>query len=256
MEGHCRHRSFVPRITVVSAAAVRAHGLRDLNSREHLRCLRDDPIHHDESAYPNASFNAGRASSLASSVKPPTRVRNRATKIHFGIIFASVVAVLVVAGLVTAFAVEPPLLGWIGFGMAAIIVAGLGVVATLSIPRLRVSPPEPAVDAREQRRLLVVADAQCSETALRDEIHARLEGVVAVHLVVPVRVSHLHFLANDESDETRDSEQSRLTSLGLLQRLDVEATGSVGTDKPLESMTDALGSFPATDVLLAIPPEK
>jgi hypothetical protein len=34
------------------------------------------------------------------------------------------------------------------------------------------------------------------------------------------------------------------------------ATGSVGSDKPLESMTDALGSFPATHVLLATPPEE
>jgi hypothetical protein len=34
------------------------------------------------------------------------------------------------------------------------------------------------------------------------------------------------------------------------------ATGSVGSDKPLESMTDALGSFPATAVLLATPPEE
>ncbi|MEJ7793666.1 MAG: hypothetical protein WKF65_17005 [Gaiellaceae bacterium] len=188
-------------------------------------------------------------------MNPSTRIRNSGTKIHFGIIFASVVAVLVVAALVTAFAVEPPLLGWVGFGMVAIIVAGLGVVATLSIPRLRVSPPEPAVDAREQQ-LLVIADANCSDTALRDEIDARIEDVVAVHLVVPVRVSHLHFLANDELDETRDSEQSLRILLGLIQRFDVKTTGSVGTDTPLESMTDALGSFAATDVLLAIPPEK
>jgi hypothetical protein len=34
----------------------------------------------------------------------------------------------------------------------------------------------------------------------------------------------------------------------------ISTTGSVGTDKPLESMTDALGSFTATRVLLAIPP--
>ncbi len=46
-----------------------------------------------------------------------------------------------------------------------------------------------------------------------------------------------------------------LISVGLLKRCGISATGSVGTDKPLESMTDALGSFPATHVLLAIPPE-
>jgi hypothetical protein len=47
-----------------------------------------------------------------------------------------------------------------------------------------------------------------------------------------------------------------LTSVRLLQQRGVIATGSVGSDKPLESMTDALGSFPATHVLLAIPPEE
>jgi hypothetical protein len=44
-------------------------------------------------------------------------------------------------------------------------------------------------------------------------------------------------------------------SVGLLQKRSVPTTGSVGSDKPLESMTDALGVFPATDVLSATPPE-
>ncbi|MGH2800831.1 MAG: hypothetical protein ACRDM0_24815, partial [Thermoleophilaceae bacterium] len=37
---------------------------------------------------------------------------------------------------------------------------------------------------------------------------------------------------------------------------DIRATGTVGSDKPLESMTDALVTFPATHVLLALPPEE
>jgi hypothetical protein len=45
-------------------------------------------------------------------------------------------------------------------------------------------------------------------------------------------------------------------SVGLLRQRGLSATGSVGTDKPLESMTDALGSFPATRVLLVTPPEE
>jgi hypothetical protein len=42
----------------------------------------------------------------------------------------------------------------------------------------------------------------------------------------------------------------------MLQQRGVSTTGSVGTDKPLESMTDALGFFPATRVLRATPPEE
>ena len=172
------------------------------------------------------------------------------------IIFASIAAGLVVTALIFGFVGKPPMLGWVGFGIVSMIVLGLGAVATLAVPRMRVSASEPAVALDQDGRLLVIADAYCSEAALCDEILARLDDAVAVHLVVPVRVSHIHFLANDDSDERRDAEQSTLISVGLLQRRGVSATGSVGTDKPLESMADALGSFPATHVLLAIPPEE
>jgi hypothetical protein len=77
-----------------------------------------------------------------------------------------------------------------------------------------------------------------------------------VHIVVPVRVSHLHFLTDDESKERQEAEQTVSISVGLLEKRCVSTTGSVGSDKPLESMTDALGFFPATDVLLATPPEE
>jgi GABA permease len=186
------------------------------------------------------------------SARPP--VRNWGAKANVAFIFASIAAVLAVAALVTAFVVDPPALGWVGFAIASAVVVTLGATATLLVPRMRVSPQRPAVAGDADRRLLVVADASCSEDALCDEIQARLEGRVAVHLVVPVRVSHLHFLANDEAEERRDAEQTMLTVVGLLQRRGVSATGSVGSDKPLESMTDALGTFPGTHVLLATPP--
>jgi hypothetical protein len=71
-----------------------------------------------------------------------------------------------------------------------------------------------------------------------------------------VRVSHLHFVTDDETDEWRRAAQTMRASVGLLQQRGVSTTGSVGTDKPLESMTDALGSFPATRVLLITPPDE
>jgi hypothetical protein len=187
-------------------------------------------------------------------VNASPHVRNWGAKANVALIFGSIAAVLAVAALVTAFVIDPPGLGWVGFAIASAVVVGLGAAATLVLPRMRVSAPRPAVAGDADRRLLVVADASCSEDALCDEIQARLEGRVAVHLVVPVRVSHLHFLANDEAEERRDAEQTMLTVVGLLQRRGVSATGSVGSDKPLESMTDALGAFPGTHVLLATPP--
>ncbi|MGH3038270.1 MAG: NAD(P)/FAD-dependent oxidoreductase [Gaiellaceae bacterium] len=76
------------------------------------------------------------------------------------------------------------------------------------------------------------------------------------HLVVPVRVSHLHFLTDDEADERREAEESLSISVGLLRQRGISTTAMVGSDKPLESMTDALGSFPATRVLLVTPPKE
>jgi hypothetical protein len=71
-----------------------------------------------------------------------------------------------------------------------------------------------------------------------------------------VRVSHLHFVTDDESKEWREARRSMLHAVGLLQQRAAVATGSVGSDKPLESMSDALASFLATHVLLATPPEE
>jgi hypothetical protein len=150
-----------------------------------------------------------------------------------------------------AFLLEPPLLGWVGFALVCAIVLSLATVATIAFPRMRVNPQRPAAALDHQSRLLVVADEHCGSPALWQQIYARLDGAVAVHLVVPVRVSHLHYLTNDERKESRDAEDRARLAIELLRQRGVSITGGVGSDDPLESMTDALGSFPATRVLLA-----
>jgi hypothetical protein len=213
-----------------------------------------EPKHRGPGVAGNRAYGPG--SSRAALVKARRSLRIWGAKTNVALIFASVAAVLVVAALVTAFIIDPPVLGWVGFAIAFAVVVGLTASATLVVPRLRVSPPRPALASDGDRRLLAVADAHCSEVGLCNEIQARLDGAVAVHLVVPIRVSHLHFLANDEAEERRDAEETMLIAVGLLQRRGISATGTVGSDKPLESMTDALASFPATHVLLALPPQE
>jgi hypothetical protein len=171
-------------------------------------------------------------------------------------ILSTIGAALLMYALIVAFAIHPPPLGWVGFAIVSLIVLGLGALAPLAFERTRVSPLRPAANGDTRKRLLVIADSHCSETALCDEILARLHRHVAVHLVVPVRVSHLHFLTDDEFKEEQEAKRSMSTSIGLLQTRGVSTTGSVGSDKPLESMADALGFFPATEVLLATPPEE
>jgi hypothetical protein len=177
-------------------------------------------------------------------------------KTRVAVILSTIAAGLVIYALIVALVIHPPPLGWVGFAIVSIIVLGLGALAPLAFERTRVSPQRPAATGDAMKRLLVIADPHCSETALGAEILARLHGHVAVHLVVPVRVSHLHYLTDDESKEGQKAEQSMSISVGLLQKRGVSTTGSVGSDKPLESMTDALGFFPATEVLLATPPEE
>ena len=172
------------------------------------------------------------------------------------LILASIGVGLAAYALIIALVIHPPAVGWLGFAIMAIVLLGLGALAPIAFERTRVSAQRPAARFDREQRLLVIADSACNETALSKEIVARLAGVVAVHLVVPVRVSPLHFLTDDESEEWREAQQSMAISVGLLQQRGVATTGSVGSDKPLESMTDALGSFPATQVLLATPPEK
>jgi hypothetical protein len=172
------------------------------------------------------------------------------------VLLASTGAVLVAYGLVVAFAIKPPPLGWVGFAIVVAVVLGLAALVPLAFERTRVSARWPARALDRRKRLLVVADSRCNEKALCNEILARLGDAVAVHVVVPVRVSHLHFVTDDESTEWHEARQRMLHTVGLLKQQAAVATGSVGTDKPLESMSDALGSFAATHVLLATPPEE
>jgi hypothetical protein len=171
------------------------------------------------------------------------------------VILAALAAALVACGLIVGFVIEPPALGWIGFAIVSAVVLGLGMLAPVAFERTRVSALRPAEATTPQSRLLVIADPICNASALSATILARL-GDAHVHVVVPLRVSRLHFVTDDEDRERREARESMLRTVALLQEQAAVATGSVGSDKPLESMTDALGSFPATAVLLATPPEE
>jgi hypothetical protein len=172
------------------------------------------------------------------------------------VIVTSAGVILILYGLVVGLVIKPPALGWVGFVIMSTVVLSLSALAPLAFERTRVSAVRPADPVDPEKRLLVVVDSECNTNALCDEILASHGDAVATHVVVPVRVSHLHFVTDDENDELHEAQQSLLQIVGLLEHRVAAATGSVGSDKPLESMTDALGFFPATHVLLATPPEE
>jgi hypothetical protein len=128
------------------------------------------------------------------------------------VVLLSIGAVLAGAALIAVFALQPPALGWVGYAIVSIIVLGLGALAPIAFERTRVSSQRPARAVDTQQRLLVVADSHCSEIALSEQVFAHLQDGGAVHLVVPVRVSHLHFVTDDESDERREAEQTSRSS--------------------------------------------
>jgi hypothetical protein len=172
-------------------------------------------------------------------------------KTTIAVIYASTGAMLLTAGVVAAYLIHPSRPGWIGFALVCGVVISLTTVVTIAFLRIGVNPQRPAVALDGAPRLLVIADEHCGSPSLWQTIHARLADAVAVHLVVPVRVSHLHYLTNDEREETRDAEARVRLAIELLRQRGVAVSGGVGSDDPLESMTDALASFPATRVLLA-----
>jgi hypothetical protein len=179
------------------------------------------------------------------------RVRSSIGSAGPAMLFAVTGAVLLGAAVLVAFLLRPPLLGWVGFAVVCAIVIGLATFAAIAFPRLRVSPQQPAAASDANARLLVVAGEHCGSPGLWHSIESRVAGAVAIHLVVPVRVSHLHYLTNDEASESRDAVDRVDLAVGLLRQHGVSVTGGIGSDDPLESMTDALGSFPATRILLA-----
>ena len=158
--------------------------------------------------------------------------RNWGAKTNVALIFAVIAAVVLVAALLVAVAVDPPPLGWLGFAIGAMIAFSLATLGTLLVPRMRVSAPARAAALDQRRRLLVVADAHCSATALCREIQVHLEDVAAVHLVVPIRLSHLHFLANDELAERREARRTMVIAVGLLKRRPVAVTGPSAATSP------------------------
>jgi hypothetical protein len=194
---------------------------------------------------------AGAPIGSAGAEATPDRAAGWAAKTTIAWTFALIGVMLLTVALIAALLLHPPLLGWIGFAVVCAIVVGLTTAATIASPRMRANPQRPALAPDSAPRLLVVADEHCGSPALWQEIFARLAGAVAVHVVVPARVSHLHYLTNDEADEYSDAEDRVRLAIGLLRQRGVSVTGGVGSDDPLESMTDALGSFPATRVLLA-----
>lgn len=164
---------------------------------------------------------------------------------------APVLTYLAVLFLVGVFVVEPSTLGWVGFGVAAVVGLLIGGVVSYLYPRSRANAARVHSRLGERFRLLVVADARCDRAELCRAVQRSLAGRPGeVFVLAPVLASPLHFLTDAEEGEREDA-RVRLTEAVLgLEGLGIESHGMVGGDDPLQAIGDALAGFPATEILL------
>ena len=152
--------------------------------------------------------------------------------------------------LVVAVYTRPPLLGWIGLAVVFLVGVGLAAGAAVLFPRMRTNVTPPAVEAPEGS-VLVLADARCATGPLCKSVSSHLHGRAGpVHVVAPILASRLHYLSDDEGRERQDAQRRLEETLAGLRRAGIDASGSLGTDEPLQSLGDALASHPARELVI------
>lgn len=173
----------------------------------------------------------------------------RATRTSVIVFAVPVAAFLVLLAVVAALWIKPPLIGWIGLAVVALLSIAIGVAAYVLFPRMSVNADPVALP--ERARLLVLVDATAPAGELCDTIAARLAGRDAEVLVVaPVLPAPSHYVAVDEHDARAAAEVRLHAVVAGLRDAGLEASGRVGTDEPVQALGDALADFPAAEVLI------
>jgi hypothetical protein len=152
-----------------------------------------------------------------------------------------------------------PLLGWIGFAVAATIVLGAGTVLAVFLVRASTAagaepPALRATGAPGAHRVLVVADEGCAGAAVCGPIVERAGAErIEVLVVAPTLVSPIHYLDSDVDAERAAAEERAAETVRALRSAGVEAHGEVGSESPLEAIADALVAFAADEIVIATP---
>ena len=147
----------------------------------------------------------------------------------------------------------------IGIVWALVLVAiGIGIALRSARGSL---PHEVAVKSGEDgaHRLLVVANQTVAGRALLDEIRNRTRGRESEILVVtPALASSRAAHWASDIDEGIELARRRLElSLAEIRQLGLQARGEIGDSDPNLAIEDALGDFPADEIVISThPPEK
>lgn len=146
-------------------------------------------------------------------------------------------------------------IGGPGMGMAeGSIVAGIIVALAVRNPPLR--PIVPAIAADRREHLLVVVDEPLEDTTAVERIAAASaplhpdEPEPEVRVVAPTRNRFLDRWASDTRPARDRAQRSLVLSLASLARAGVDATAKVGDEGIVQTVTDQLRTYPATEVFL------
>jgi hypothetical protein len=174
----------------------------------------------------------------------------RAEQRRLAVVAVPATAYVVLMALIAALWVKPPLLGWIGFAIVALVGAALIAAAYVLLPRSRTNTP--SLDGPRRRDYVVVlADAACSSSHVAGAIARHLDGRGAeVHVVAPMLPDRLHFVTDDEESDRRAAERRLTATLEELRGAGIAATASIATDDPQVALDDAVAGFPAGEIVI------
>jgi hypothetical protein len=146
-------------------------------------------------------------------------------------------------------------LGGPGLGMAVgALAAATIIVMAARKPPLRPIVPAPAADLREH--LLVVVEEPLEDGLAVERIAAASvppapdEPQPEVRVVAPARNRFLDRWASDTGPGRERAQRSLVLSLAALAQAGIAATARVGDEDVVQTVTDQLREFPATEVFL------
>jgi hypothetical protein len=150
-------------------------------------------------------------------------------------------------------------LGGPGLGMAVgALAAATIVVMAVRKPPLRPIVPAPAPDLREH--LLVVVEQPLEDGAAIERIAAASqpsdpgEPEPEVLVIAPTRNRFLDRWASDTRPGLERAQRSLVLSLASLAQAGVAATARVGDEDVVQTVTDQLREYPATEVFFVTDP--
>jgi hypothetical protein len=179
-------------------------------------------------------------------------LRSEAEMFRLVVIIGGACAVVIAVALITE-----PVVG------AIVLAAEIGLAAGLIWRSSRGTLPHQAEvaagDARTHR-VLVVANETVAGRALLDEVQNRTKNRPSeVFVVVPAMASsRLEHLAHDVDRAIAAAQQRLAGALGAMEAAGLSARGEVGDHHdPNQAIEDALGSFPADELIVSThPPER